>query len=174
VVTHYPNEGCAVENPVLLALPQRRTNAAIGTHADSATPDEPALASLQAIETGSSPQVESALLRELLQRSPGLLASLVDPTAVHNYRGALAGISAYKHRLQAIRGEYIQARIRAEELEIQLKESRYEIGCLQKHIEYLDGILGQMRASRGWQMVEKCSQLRRSISRLVGRLLGSA
>jgi hypothetical protein len=163
-----------VENPVLLALPQRRTNAAIETHPDPATPDEPALASLQAIETGSSPQVESALLRELLQRSPAMLPSLVDPTEVHNYQSALAGISAYKHRLQAIRCEYMRARIRAEDLEIQLKESHYEIGCLQKHIEYLDGIIGKMRASRGWQLVEKCSRLRQSVSRLVGRLLGSA
>ncbi|HEY7309629.1 MAG TPA: hypothetical protein VH643_09760 [Gemmataceae bacterium] len=163
-----------MENPILLALPQRRTDGDLGPNQDHRDCDEQELERLQMIETGSSPQIESALLRELLHRSPGLLPNLLDPTEVHNYSSALAGISSYKHRLQAIRGEYIHARIRAEDLEVQLKQSRYEIERLQKHIEYLDAIIEQMRASRGWKLVEKCSRLRQTVSSLVGRLLGSA
>lgn len=158
---------------MLLALPQRQMDFAAGSREEKREDDEPGLELLQAIETDSSPRVERVLLRELLQRSPGLLPNLVDPTEVHNYQSELAGVSAYKHRLQAIRCEYINARIRAEDLETQLKQSRYELHCLQKHIEFLDAIIHQMRASRGWKLVEKCSQLRQTVSRLVGRLLGS-
>lgn len=156
-----------MEKPMLLALPARRSE----SNRDDGASELPLL---HAIETGSSPQIESALLRELLHRSPGLLANLTDPAEVHSYAGAPAALNAYKQRLQAIRGEYINARIRAEELETQLKQAQYEIHCLQKHVAFLDGIIAHMRASRGWKLVEKCSELRRSIAARLGRIRGTA
>lgn len=153
---------------MLLALPQRRTDA------ERREDNKAELEVLQAIETGSSPQVDRTLLRELLHRSPGLLPNLLDPTEVHNYQSALAGISAYKHRVQAIRCEYLHVRIQNEELEKQLMQSRGEIERLQRHVEYLDAIIHQMQASRGWKLVEKCSRLRQTVSQRVERLLGLA
>ena len=93
-------------DPVLLALPRRRT--------DSEGSGEPCLEQLHAIETGSGPKVETALLLELLKRSPGLERSLVDPTEVHNYHNPLASVNAYKQRLHAIRCEYVDLQMRLE------------------------------------------------------------
>jgi hypothetical protein len=123
--------------------------------------DGPGLELLQAIETDSSPRVETALLRQLLHHA--------DPTGMPNHAGPLADLSACKHRLQAMRCEYISARVRTEELEIELKEARYTIGRLEKHTQFLQSTLDQMRASRAWKVVEKCNRLRRTVSGLFGR-----
>ena len=123
--------------------------------------DESGLELLQAIEMDSCPQAELALLRQLLHRA--------DPTDLRNYPGPLADLSACKHRLQAMRCEYISARVRAEELEVELKKSRYEVGRLEKHTQFLQSTLDQMQASRAWRLVEKCSRLRQTVSRLFQR-----
>jgi hypothetical protein len=123
--------------------------------------EDPGLELLQAIETDSCPQAELALLRQLLHRA--------DPIDLGNYPDPLADLSACKHRLQAMRGEYINARVRVEELEVELKKSRYEVGRLEKHTQFLQSTLDQMQASRAWRLVEKCSRLRRTVSRLFQR-----
>jgi hypothetical protein len=123
--------------------------------------DEPGLELLQAIEMDNSPRVETALLRQLLYHA--------DSTDTPNYAGPLADLSACKHRLQAMRCEYISARVRAEELEIELKQARYTIGRLEKHTRFLQSTLDQMLASRAWKVVEKCNRLRRTVSGLFGR-----
>jgi hypothetical protein len=119
---------------------------------------------LQAIETGCGPKVETALLTELLARSPGLAPSLVDPAEVHNYHNPNAAVNAYKHRLHGLRCEYASARLRIYDLETQLDQSRYRALVLEKQVQFLDAVLEQMRASRGWKLVEKCSRWRRIVS----------
>ncbi|HEY7426605.1 MAG TPA: hypothetical protein VH682_20385 [Gemmataceae bacterium] len=123
--------------------------------------DEPGLELLQVIETDGCPQAELALLRDLLHSA--------DPTELRNYPDPLADLGACKHRLQAMRCEYISARVRAEELEEELKKSRYDVGRLEKHTQFLQSTLDQMRASRAWRLVEKCNRLRRTVSRLFQR-----
>lgn len=108
-------------DPVFLALPRR------GEDEESST----CLEQLQAIETGSGPKVETELLFELFKRSPGLEQSLVDPTEVHNYHNLLASVNAYKHRLHAIRCEYVDLRMR------------------------LESELNQVRASRMWRLANE-------------------
>lgn len=148
--------------PVLLALPQRRTDGEPAMH-EAGT--ESCLEQLQAIETGSGPKVERDLLVELLARSPGLERGLADPSEVHNYHNPLAGVNAYKHRLHALRCEYVNVRLRIYDLETQLDQSRYRVEVLEKHIRFLDATLEQMCASRAWKLVERCSRWRRSVSR---------
>jgi hypothetical protein len=155
-VTIPTGEGAAAEpslppetDPVLLALPSRWTN------------NEPCREPLQVIETGCGPRVETALLRDLLARSPGLGQALADPTEAPNDHHPLAGINAYKHRLHALRCEYANVRLRVYDLETQLDQSCYRIEVLEKHIRFLDATLEKMRSSRGWKLVEKISRWRR-------------
>jgi hypothetical protein len=132
-------------DPVVLALPPRRAET------------EACLQQLQAIETGSAPKAEFALLVDLLTRSPGLTATLADPTEVRNYHHPLASVQAYKHRMHALRVEYAQAQQRIHDLEIQLDQAHYHIEVLRKHVQFLDATLERMRASRAWKTAEKCS-----------------
>ncbi|GEM_PF-3781510 len=88
------------------------------------------LEQLHLIEAGSLPRGETALLRDLLTRSP----------AVGN---GLAGVNAYKHRLHALRCENINLRRRLYDLETQLN---------------------QMRATRGWKLLEKYRRWRQTVS----------
>jgi hypothetical protein len=120
-------------DPVLLALPLRRT--------DDGVKDESALEQLHAIETGSGPKVEMALLLELLKESPGLEQSLVDPTEVHNYHNPHASINAYKQRLHAIRCEYVDLRLR------------------------LETELNQVRGSRMWRLANEWNRWRQLLRR---------
>jgi hypothetical protein len=127
---------CAEADPILLALPPRRM--------DEVTSAEPCLEQLHAIETGSGPKVEMALLLELLKESPGLEQSLVDPTEVHNYHNPLASINAYKQRLHAIRCEYVDLRMR------------------------LEAELGQVRASRMWRVANEFNRWRQILRQYFG------
>lgn len=128
-------------DPVLLALPRRGWD-------DQLAPGETCLEQLQVIETGSGPKVETALLLESLKRSPGLEQSLVDPVEVHNYHNALADINAYKHRLHAIRCEYVELRMR---LESELVQVRMR----------LESELAQVRASTMWRLANEFHRWRK-------------
>jgi hypothetical protein len=151
----------AENNPVLLSLPPRRVEkqtAMAGVGYDAS------LEQLQAIETGSGPKMETALMTDLLARHLGLDQVLADPVEVHIYHNPLASVNAYKHRLHALRCEYLSARLRIDDLETQLNQSRNRVGTLEKHVQYLDDTLEQMRASRAWKLVEMCSSWRRFLS----------
>lgn len=151
----------AANGPVLLSLPTRRGEKQPATGEESS---DPILERLHVIETGSGPRVETTLLTDLLKRHLGLDQVLTDPLEVQLYHNPLASINAYKHRLHALRCEYVNARMRIYDLETQLDQSRYRVEVLEKHVRFLDGTLEQMRASRGWQLVEKCSRWRRIVS----------
>lgn len=146
-------------DPVLLALPSRRADNEPARHEANT---EACQEQLQVIETGCGPKVETALLMDLLARSPGLGQALADPTEAHNDHHPLASVNAYKHRLHALRCEYANVRLRVYDLETQLDQSCYRIEVLEKHIRFLDMTLEQIRASRGWKLVEKFSRWRRS------------
>ncbi|MGH7169414.1 MAG: hypothetical protein ACRELG_03950 [Gemmataceae bacterium] len=146
------------DDPVLLALPPRRIEGPSGPQEPSG---EALLEQLQVIETGCGPRVEAALLMELLSRSPSLEKSLVDPAEVHSYHNPLAAVNAYKHRLHALRCEFVNVRLLLHERETQLNQSRYRNEVLEKHVQFLDATLEEMRASRAWKWVEKCSRWRR-------------
>lgn len=109
---------------------------------------EPCLEQLHLIEIGSGPRIETTLLRERLARSPGLGQELADPTEIQNYSHPLAGVNAYKHRLHALRCENIYLRVRLQELETQLE---------------------QIRASRGWKLLEKYRRWRRTVGSWLGK-----
>lgn len=143
--------------PVLLALPLRRGDSQA---AEDGERDEPCLEQFQVIETGCGPPVETALLVELLTRSTGLGPGLADPAEVHHYHNPLAAVNAYKHRLHGLRCDYVNARLRIRDLETQLER----LQLLEKHVRFLEDTLTEMRASRGWQLVEKCSRWRRTLS----------
>jgi len=151
-------------DPVFLALPWCPANAE----------SEAWLEHLHIIETDCSPKVEQSLLVDLLNRSAGFAQSLADRTEVHHYQNPLASLNAYKHRLQAIRCEYVSAHLRVEELQVQLAESRSAIQRLERHAEFLHLTIEQMQASRGWKLLEKCRRWRRIASQLLGRILRPA
>jgi hypothetical protein len=121
-------------DPVLLALPGRQT--------DCLPSGEPCPEPIHLLETGSGPRIETALLKELLARNPHLEKWLADPTEARNNPDPLAGINAYKHRLHALRCENVNLRLRVHELETQLS---------------------RMRATRGWQLLEKYRRWRRTV-----------
>src|SRR5262249_12079952 len=114
----------AENDPVLLALPPRR---GVSQTARAEESGEPCLEQLQVIETGCGPKVEAALLVDLLSRNLGLGETLADASEVHNYHSPLASVNAYKHRLHALRCEYVNARLRIYDLETQLDQSRYRV-----------------------------------------------
>lgn len=128
------------------------------------------LEQLEVIETGSGPQVEAAFLKDLLARSPGLGPTLADPFEVHDYHNPLASVNAYKHRLHALRCEFVNVRLRLHELETQLTQSSYHREVLEKHVQFLNATLTQMQASRAWKLAEKISRWHRLLSRWLGRL----
>jgi hypothetical protein len=168
------NEGAKIRtaavpqpNPVLLALPPRRTE---NRHGAPQASVDPCLEQLQVIETGCGPRVEAALLKDLLTRSPGLGPTLADPFEVHNYHNPLAALNAYKHRLHALRCEFVNVRLRLHELETQLNQSNYHRQVLEKHVQFLDATLTQMQASRAWKLTEKCSRWHRLLSQWLGRI----
>jgi hypothetical protein len=123
------------------------------------------LEQLQVIETGCGPEVESAALRDLLTRSAGLRDSLADPIEAHTYPNPFAGANAYKHRLHALRCEYVQTRVRALELEEQLAHARLLIASLESRVTLLEqmksSFVGKVivRGFRYWWAV--CQRLRR-------------
>lgn len=149
----------AEKDPVLLALPGRLLESLPASAGES---DDPCLDQLQVIETGCGPQVETGLLIDLLAR--GFRQGLTDPVEVHNYHNPLASVNAYKHRLHALRCEYVAARLRIYDLETQLNQARCRVEALEKQVRSLDATLQQMRASRSWKLVETCSQWRRFVS----------
>jgi hypothetical protein len=155
--------------PVFLALPRRPADSESASEAGEAW-----LERLHVIETDCGPKVERSLLLDLLNRSTGFAQSSLDPVEARNDQNPLASLNAYKHRLQAIRCEYVSAHLRAETLEARLAESRSAIQQLERDIEFLRFTLDQMLASRAWKLLETCSQWRRWASQLVGRILGSA
>jgi len=127
-------------DPVLLSLPGRPKDCQPDGEEAAA---ETCLEQIHLIETGSGPRIETALLRELLARSPELEKGLTDPAEVQNYHHPLASVNAYKHRLHALRCENINLRLRVHDLETQLN---------------------WMRATRGWQLLEKYRRWRRTVS----------
>lgn len=124
-------------DPVLLALPMRQM--------DCPSSNEE---TIHLLETGSEPRIETALLRELLARSPQLANCLADSTEPLNSRHPLAGVNAYKHRLHALRCENVNLRLRVHDLETQLSG---------------------MRATRGWQLLEKYRCWRRTMWGWIGK-----
>ena len=123
------------------------------------------LEQLQAIETGWTPKVETALLRDLLKQALGRPQSLADPTEAQNDRAFLASLNTYKHRLHALRCEYADARLHGLELEDQLGEARLRILRLEARIKHLDATLEQIHASRVWKVRERCARCWRAVSR---------
>ena len=96
-------------DPVFLALPRRPA-----ASASDLEDGEGWLERLHVIETDWGPKVERSLLVDLLNRSTGFAQSLADPVEVRNYQNPLASLNAYKHRLQAIRCEFVSAYLRGE------------------------------------------------------------
>ena len=152
-------------DPIVLVLPACRKNIVPETPEDNA----PVLEQLHAIETGSTPKVELAWLTQLLARSPGLALGLSDPHEGHNYHHPLASVNAYKHRLHALRREFVTTRLRTVELEMQLTEARARVQRLENHVQFLEQTLHHMRSSRAWQWTERCSRWRQTLLRWLGR-----
>jgi hypothetical protein len=115
----------------------------------------------QVIATGWGPEVESALLMDLLKRS------LADSDATYN---GDAVVHAYKHRLHSLRCEYADARQRAAEADEQLAEARLRILRLEARVRHLDTTLHQIHASRWWKVKEWCARPWRIVSRWLGRV----
>ncbi|HEY7426969.1 MAG TPA: hypothetical protein VH682_22230 [Gemmataceae bacterium] len=113
---------------------------------------EVCLEQLQAIETGWGPESELALLRDLLTRSPGC----ADPLDVPNDPNSLARFNAYKHRLHALRCDYVNARLRVLDVEDRLTQSRLRGQQLENHVKFLEATLDQMRATLTWRVRERC------------------
>lgn len=150
--------GLSTENaPVLLTLPPRPIEDQLTAEEESV---ERCLQQLQVIETGCGPKVETALLADLLARHLGLGQALTDPVEVHNSPNPLAAANAYKHRLHALRCEYVSACLRIQDLETEMERKK----MLEKHIQFLEATLAEMLASRGWKLVEKISRWRRRVS----------
>lgn len=157
----------AEAEPVLLALPSRPMESALASRDAGG---EAFLEQLQVLATGSGPKVETALLLDLLSQSPGMDKGLVDPAELHGYPNPLAAINAYKHRLHALRCEFVNVRLSLHELETQLTQSRYRNEVLEKHVRFLDATLEEMRSSRAWKWVQKCSRWRRIVTAWCERL----
>jgi hypothetical protein len=144
--------------PALLVAPTSRSH----TQTDEIDEAEGAgLGQFQVIATGWSPEVESALLMDLLERS---LASPAEAPNCH------AVVNAYKHRLHALRGEYADARQRATEAEEQLAEARLRILRLEARVKHLDTTLQQIHASRWWKVKERCAHCWRIVARWLRRI----
>lgn len=111
---------------------------------------EECLKQLQVIETGWGPEGESALLRDLLTPSQGAASGR-------------ARRNAYKHRLHALRRDYVNAHLRTLELEDQLSQARLQILRLEARVQHLSGTLEQMRARLVWKVVERCRRWRRLV-----------
>lgn len=127
-------------DPILLTLPGQRTDC---PPEDGEATGASCLEQIHLIETDSGPRIETTLLKELLARSPELDKVLADSAEVQNSPHPLAGVNAYKHRLHALRCENINLRLRVQELETQLH---------------------RMRATRGWQLLEKYRRWRQTVS----------
>lgn len=111
---------------------------------------------LHAIETGFHSESEINSLRDALTRS----LDDADPLELPSYRSPRARRNAYLHRLQALRRDYVNVRLRVVEVEEQLREAR--------------SLIEQMRASRGWKIVERYRRCRRMFSSCFQRLRGLA
>ncbi len=101
---------------------------------------------LQVIETGWGSENESALLRDLLARNKKSVRG----------RNSRARLTAYKHRLHALRCDYANARLRVLELEEQWAQAQLQIQ--------------QMQATRVWRMRERYHGWRQTISGWLRRL----
>jgi hypothetical protein len=119
---------------------------------------ETCLEQIHAIETGCGPKAESALLMDLLRRSPGLEQWLTDPMETKHFPNSLASLNAYKHRLHALRCDYANARLRTIELEEQLAEERLQNLRLEARVKHLDGTLQQIQATKWWKVKECCAR----------------
>ncbi|HWG42686.1 MAG TPA: hypothetical protein VN688_07860 [Gemmataceae bacterium] len=119
---------------------------------------------LQTVETGWGPASESALLIDLLTCN--------DPTDRPNDRNPLALVNAYKHRLHALRREYVNARVQTLDHEEQLAESRLHIARLEAHIHHLETTLEDMRSTRVWRAAVMCNRWRRTLSQCLRRICG--
>jgi hypothetical protein len=126
-------------DPVLLVLPGRQMDCP-SPYEESA--GEPCPEPILLLDIGSKPRVDTALLREMLGRNPHLAKCLADPTETPNHPHPLAGVNAYKHRLHALRCENVNLRLRVHDLETQLS---------------------RMRATRGWQLLERYRRWRRIV-----------
>ncbi len=98
--------------PVLLAMTAGNANE---DHSNCDPTIKSCLGQLHIIETESGPSTEKARVLELLRYSPEVGSCLADPTEVHAYHNPLASVNAYKHRLHAIRCEYVEMRMRLED-----------------------------------------------------------
>lgn len=116
---------------------------------------------LQAIATGCGPELESALLLDLLQRNGA------EPNAAPN---GDAVVHACKHRLHALRCEYADVSRRAIEAEEQLAEARLRVLRLEARVKHLDTTLQQIHASRWWRVKERCAHCWRPLSRWLGHV----
>lgn len=93
---------------------------------------EPCLEQLHLIETGSVPRVETAMLRELLARSP-------------EQGQVRANVNGYKHRLHALRCENFDLRLRIHDLETQIKQM-----CATRGWKMLERLRWWRRTVSGW------------------------
>lgn len=119
---------------------------------------------LQVFPMGDGPEIDSAALLEALTPLPENPPPAA-PTAA-------AQLSAYKHRLQAIRSEYVHVHLRAIELDEQLAEARLQIARLENARQYLDDQLHSMRQSRAWQIAARYIHWRQAIAEWFQRILG--
>jgi hypothetical protein len=145
---------------------------ALENRIEQETHEEPCFKQVQIIETNCGPEVESALLRDLLTRSPEPGPQLEDSLETRHSQPALAGVAAYKHRLQSIRTEYVHVLLRSLDLEAQLNEACATIELLEKRVAHFSYELQEMRASRAWKTAENWHRWLQTVSGWFRRFRG--
>jgi hypothetical protein len=147
---------------------------------------EPEVELLYLVETDCGPKTDRASLLSRLKQSQGFLAGLADRTEVQLSHHPLASLNAYKHRLQAIRCEYVSARLRAEDLEGQVKllegrlaEAQAALRSLEERLAeagretgFYRYALDRMEESRAWQLLQYWRRFRLRAAGLVARISG--
>jgi hypothetical protein len=78
--------------------------------------------------------------------------------------------NAYKHRLHALRRDYVNAHLRTLDLEDELSQARLQILRLEARVQHLSGTLEQMRARLVWKVVDRCRRWRRIVGVWLRRL----
>jgi hypothetical protein len=124
---------------------------------------------IQALDTGDGPAVESALLRELMTRSADLAERFADAEEAHGDDTSLVRVNAYKQRLQALRCECADARLRALDAEEKLNAAHMHIGELERIVLVLKTELQQLRSSRAFRFAERLSDVKQAVARLIPR-----
>jgi hypothetical protein len=132
--------------------------------------------SLYVIETDCGPRTDLASLLSRLKQSQGFLEGVADQTEVPLSHHPLASLNAYKHRLQAVRWEYVNARLQVEDLEGQVKLLECRLAEAQAGLRSLEDRLAEagretvfyryalekMKESRAWQILRSWRRFRQA------------